>query len=206
MKFLQTLMQKPWTADQIAIDNAEDGVAVALPPSKLGLRFFLGTLTVLMSLFVITYSDRMTLSDWHPVTEPWLLWINTGVIILSSVLMQMSLIAVRDGRFEGVRSNFMLAGVCAVAFLIGQLIACKQLIDAGYFAAENPANAYFYLLTVTHGIHLFGGLVAWARVALRIRRGETDTRKLHESVDLCTVYWHFLLFVWIVFFTLLLFT
>jgi cytochrome c oxidase subunit 3 len=206
VKFLQTLMQKPWTADQIAIDNAEDGVAVALPPSKLGLRFFLGSITVLMSLFVIGYSDRMTLSDWHPVTEPWLLWINTGVIILSSVLMQTALVAIRGGRFDGVRTNFMLAGVCALVFLVGQIIACIQLINAGYFAADNPANAYFYLLTIAHGIHLSGGLVAWARVALRIRRGETDPRKLHESVDLCTVYWHYLLFVWLVFFTLLLFT
>lgn len=206
MKILQTLMQKPWTADQMAIDDLDDGVAIEVLPSKLGLRFFLGSITVLMSLFVIGYSDRMTLSDWHPVSEPWLLWINTGVIVLSSVLMQRALVTIRAGRFDGVRTNFMLAGVCAMVFLVGQIIACIQLINAGYFAAENPANAYFYLLTIAHGIHLSGGLVAWARVALRIRRGETDPRKLHESVDLCTVYWHYLLFVWVVFFTLLLFT
>lgn len=206
MKILETLMQKPWTAEQIAVDNTEDGIAVAIPPSKLGLRFFLGAIAVLMSLFVIGYSDRMVLSDWHPLSEPWLLWLNTAVVIVSSVLMHLSLVAAREGRFEGLKSNFMLAGVAAFAFLVGQAVACNQLIAAGYFAADNPANAYFYLLTVSHSVHLAGGLVAWGRVALRIRAGERDIAKLYESVDLCTVYWHFLLFVWLVFFVLMLFT
>ena len=75
----------------------------------------------------------------------------------------------------------------------------------GYYAAGNPANAFFYLLTGVHGLHLLGGLVVWVRTAARMARGaELDDVRL--SVELCTVYWHYLLLVWLVLFGLLLLT
>ena len=205
MKFLAELRKKPWMADQIQIDNAHQGSSYALPAASLGLRVFLGVVTVLLTLFVLAYSDRMTVSDWRPLPEPWLLWLNTAVLILSSIAMQKGLIAVRQARIEGVKTSIMAAGVCAFVFLLGQMLVWQQLIDLGYFAATNPANAFFYLLTALHGIHLLGGLVAWGRIVTRMGR-ETDAARLRMSVELCTVYWHFLLVVWLVFFAILLFT
>jgi len=52
---------------------------------------------------------------------------------------------------------------------------------------------------------LLGGLVAWFRASLRLWRG-ADVTKIQMSVDLCAVYWHFLLLVWLVMFGLLLVT
>ena len=34
--------------------------------------------TVLFSLFVVAYSDRMLISDWKNMPEPWFLWLNTS--------------------------------------------------------------------------------------------------------------------------------
>ncbi len=205
MNILEQLRQKPWTAEQIRVDNAHDGSAYALPAATLGLRVFLGVVTVLLSLFVIAYSDRMAGSDWRPLSEPWLLWLNTGVLILSSVAMQKALIAARQSQIEGLKTSLLAAGGCALVFLLGQMLVWQQLVALGYFAASNPANAFFYLLTALHGIHLLGGLVAWGRIITRMGR-ETEAAELRASVELCTVYWHFLLVVWLLFFALLLFT
>lgn len=205
MNILEQLRQKPWTAEQIRVDNAHDGSAYALPAATLGLRVFLGVVTVLLSLFVIAYSDRMAGSDWRPLSEPWLLWLNTGVLILSSVAMQKALIAARQSQIEGLKTSLLAAGGCALVFLLGQMLVWQQLVALGYFAASNPANAFFYLLTALHGIHLLGGLVAWGRIITRMGR-ETEAAELRASVELCTVYWHFLLVVWLAFFALLLFT
>ncbi len=69
----------------------------------------------------------------------------------------------------------------------------------------NPANAFFYLLTAVHGVHLLGGLWVWARSTTKVWTGaEADSVRL--SIELCTVYWHFLLLVWIVMFGVLLST
>ena len=205
MNIFKELRQKPWTAEQAVLDDAHDGSAYVLAKSKLGLRILLTSITVLLSLFVIAYSDRMAVSDWHPLPEPWLLWLNTAVLILSSVAMQRGVNAARQRHIEGVKSNLLAAGGCAFAFLLGQLFVWQQLIALGYFAAANPANAFFYLLTAVHGVHLLGGLVAWGRVVKRLGRAP-DTVRLRESMELCATYWHYLLIVWLVFFILLLFT
>ena len=81
----------------------------------------------------------------------------------------------------------------------------QQLSASGYFLTSNPANAYFYLITALHGVHLLGGLWVWARATGRVWRG-TELGEARLSVELCTVYWHYLLLVWLVLFTLLLTT
>ena len=205
MNILQELRQKPWMADQAVLDDAHDGTAYVLAKPKLGLRVLLTSITVVMSLFVIAYSDRMFVSDWHPLPEPWILWLNTAILILSSVAMQRGVNAARERQIAAVKTNMLAAGGFAFAFLFGQLLVWQQLIGLGYFAAADPANAFFYLLTAVHGLHLLGGLVALGRVVKRFKQAP-DTVRLRESMELCATYWHYLLIVWLVFFILLLFT
>ena len=98
--------------------------------------------------------------------------------------------------------GLLTAGFFSFAFLVGQLIVWRGLADAGYFATTNPANAFFYLLTGVHGLHLLGGLVALALTADKVWRG-FEVNQVRLSVQLCAVYWHFLLALWLVLFTLL---
>jgi cytochrome c oxidase subunit 3 len=63
--------------------------------------------------------------------------------------------------------------------------------------ASNPANSFFYLLTAVHGLHLTGGLVALGRTSAKVWRG-TEIADMRLSVELCAIYWHFLLLVWLV--------
>ena len=176
-----------------------------MPTVKLGLGVFLAVATVVFSLSVVVYLDRMTFADWRPLPEPWLLWPNTAILILSSVALQWARVAANRGRIDGVRAGLLAGGGFAFAFLAGQLLAWQQLAALGYFAATNPANAFFYLLTALHGLHLLGGLVAWGRTTAKMWRG-FEVAELRLSVELCAVYWHFLLLVWLVLFGLLLFT
>ena len=68
---------------------------------------------------------------------------------------------------DGVRAGLIRGGVFAFTFLAGQLCAWRQLDAAGYFLAANPADAFFYLFTGVHGLHLLGGLVALGRLPIR---------------------------------------
>ena len=176
-----------------------------MPSEKIALRVFLAVVTVLFSLMVVVYSDRMSLSDWRPLQEPWLLWLNTGVLIVASVAFQWALVSARRGRIDGVRNGMWSAGFCTFAFLIGQLWIAQQLSAAGYYPDSSPAVAFLYLLSGAHGVHLVGGLVAWCRTALKIRRGQ-GLDQLYLSVELCAVYWHYLLGIWLVLFGLMVLT
>ena len=65
------------------------------------------------------------------------------------------------------------SGLLTFGFLAGQLVVWKQLNDAGYFVSTSAAAAFFYLFTAVHGLHVLGGLVAWARASAQgvARRG-----------------------------------
>lgn len=202
MSFIGYLMEKPWT-HQGEVDDRHG--AIALPTVTLGLRMFLAVVTVLFSLLIVSYSDRMKFADWLQLPTPSLLWLNTALLVLSSVGLHWAQVNVRRGQMDGVQAGLLAGGVFAFAFLIGQVLASRQLTALGYFAAANPAIAFFYLLTAVHGLHLLGGLVAWGRTSAKVWRGYAAV-DVRLSVELCAVYWHFLLVVWLVLFGLLLFT
>ncbi len=205
MSFFRQLTEKPWVMAQGGVVELHAGRAFPLPVATLGLRVFLAVVTVLFSLIVIAYADRMTVADWRPLPEPWLLWPNTALLILSSVALQWASVGARRGQMDGVKTGLLVGGVSALAFLAGQLLAWQQMAGLGYFAATNPANAFFYLITGLHGLHLLGGLVAWGRTAAKVWRGY-EAVQVRLSVELCAVYWHFLLVVWLVLFVLMLST
>ena len=86
----QLLTEKPWEKDQIEADNQHEGKTVNLSKQKLGLRTIMAASTVLFSLFIVAYSDRMLISDWKNMPEPWLLWLNTVILVISSIVFHMT--------------------------------------------------------------------------------------------------------------------
>ena len=92
------------------------------------------------------------------------------------------------------------------AFVVGQLIAWQQLQSSGQFITSNPANAFFYFLTGAHAVHIIGGMYVWARATAGVVLGKRDAPAIARSIELCAIYWHFLLLVWLVLFGLLLST
>jgi cytochrome c oxidase subunit 3 len=196
------LTAKPWVTAQARIDDFHLGSTFSLPTATLGLRVFLAVVTVLFSLLILAYGTRMELEDWRPQPQLSLLWLNTAMLVLSSLAMQWARIAARRGEIDGVWIGLFAGGVFAAAFLGGQIVAWRQLNMLVGFNITNPAIGFFFLITALHGLHLLGGLVAWGRTTAKVWRG-FDVVEVRLSVELCTVYWHFLLLVWLVLFGLL---
>lgn len=200
----QTLNVRPWVSQRSVASVDGDG-ALPLPKVKVGLWVFLAVATSLFALLISAYHMRMMESDWARLPIPKVLWLNTTVLILSSVAMHWTRAAALRAEIDGVRTGLVAAGVFAFSFLAGQLWAWQQLNASGYFVAANPANAFFYLLTALHGMHLLGGLWVWGKTTVKVLHG-VEVGKVRLSVELCTVYWHYLLLVWLVLFAVLLHT
>ncbi len=206
----QTFNVTPWVASSATDSVRDDGVRspftrIALPNVKLGLGVLLAVATSLFALFISAYSIRMEYPDWRPLVEPGLLWVNTGILVMSSIFMQWAWNAAKRSDFQSVARGIGVGGACAVAFIIGQLAAWDQLSSSGYFITGNPANGFFYVLTGVHALHLAGGLVALSRSVSRLWRRQ-DMESIKLGVELCAVYWHYLLVVWLILFGLLLTT
>jgi cytochrome c oxidase subunit III len=197
----QRLTAKPWL-EVSAIGEVPDTGASSLPAGTIGLGVFLAVVSSLFALFISAYFMRMQVADWAEMPSPKVLWFNTGVLILSSVALQYAKVAARRGRMQGVGDGLIAGNLFAFIFLVGQLFAWRQLNAAGYFLTANPANAFFYLLTGLHGLHLLGGLVVLVLTTEKVWRG-FELGQVHLSVNLCAIYWHFLLLLWLVLFSLL---
>ena len=203
----QILAQKPWDPSQAKIDDMHEGGTINLSKGKLGLRFIMFVSTIFFCLFIVTYSDRMVYPDWQRMPEPWLLWFNTAVLFFSSMVFVSTQIASKNNQFQIVKNRLLLIGFLAFAFLIGQLLVWQQLIANGFYVSTNPSNAYFYVFTALHGLHLLGGLVYWYLTIKKVGiSSDIVISKVKHTVELCAIYWHFLLAVWVVLFGLMLFS
>ena len=202
MSIFSTLSTKPWVAER---GYVSDSHGFGLPTARVFLSVFLGVVTAVFGLLTAAYFVRMTYADWQSLPVPALLWLNTAILILSSVALQWARTSAGRQQADRVRWGLLAGGALAFAFLVGQFLVWQQLGSLGYFVDTNPSNSFFYLITGLHGLHLLGGLVAWLRASLRLWRG-AETDKIRMSVELCAVYWHFLLLVWLVMFGLLLVT
>ncbi|WP_020681785.1 cytochrome c oxidase subunit 3 [Marinobacterium rhizophilum] len=177
--------------------------------ATLGLRVFLAVVSSFFFLFLIAFIARSQLADWQPLTEPAAplsrlepLWLNTLVLMLGSLALQWARVAAgQDRRLESL-AGCLLGGFCALVFIAGQLWLWRSFVIQGYGFTANPANSFFFLLTGLHGLHLLGGLVAWARTLWRYVRG-LGLDRIRPGLSLCAIYWHYLLALWLLLFLLL---
>ncbi|WP_026618161.1 cytochrome c oxidase subunit 3 [Ensifer aridi] len=194
----QRVTSRPW----LEVGHAHDRRSGApMPPAKVGLGVFLAVVGALFSLAISAYFMRMTSSDWGALPLPGFLWVNTGILTAGSIALHWTKVEAERRHDEAARTGLLAALAAGLAFLAGQLFAWRILSGAGYLLADNPANSFFYMLTGMHGLHILGGLLALGRVTARAWNTPFD-RRLRLSIELCAVYWHFMLIVWLVLFAL----
>lgn len=195
----QTVNVQPWQAQAAGVEVI---VPAPRPAIQTALWVFLAVATSLFVLFVSAYSMRLGLADWTPLPRPRLLTLNTALLVGASLAMQWAVHAARRGQPADLRRGLATGGLLTTGFLAGQVAVWMQLNDAGYLVSTSAASAFFYLFTAVHGLHVLGGLVAWARAWRRAWR-DADAARIRLAVQLCATYWHFLLAVWVALYALL---
>ena len=190
MTILARLAEKSWEP----ASDRDPAASSGRRPSAggIGLSVYFAVALVMFSLLGAAYVMRMGLhasmghaDDWVAMPDPPLLWINSGILAANSIAWEIARRSFDNGRTVRAAATGTALGL---AFLIGQWLLWRHYLAQGYYLSSNPANAFFYLLTALHGLHILGGFVAAAWVLA--------AHNLH-NVRLCAVYWHFLLFIWI---------
>ena len=166
----------------------------------LGLAAILMFFLALISAFIVRKSLG---GDWMATAVPRILWLNTAILLASSLTLERARRGLAAADLPGFRHWWGITTALGVTFLTGQIVAWRQLAEAGVYLASNPSSSFFYLLTGAHGLHLFGGVLALAVVWLR---GEPPAARLTRSTAarVAGVYWHFMGLLWVCLFLLLL--
>ena len=146
--------------------------------------------------------------DWLHFRLPSILWLNTALILASSVTLDGGRRNHRRGGGDPSGGVLALPGpvsrtarwidvtlALGILFLAGQLVAWRQLAGQGLYLATNPSSAFFYILTALHGLHLLGGFAGLLYVRQRLRRGATLAAG--PALGAATLYWHFMAVLWL---------
>lgn len=146
--------------------------------------------------------------SWERFTAPPLLWLSSGVLALSSVMLESARHALRRALVAIYRGR--VAGTLALAavFLGAQLASAMQLAAQGIGTAANPHGSAFYIFMALHGAHLAGG-TGWLAYLFAASRSlftgsENDLRKHRRVAAAAALYWHFMGVLWAVLFFFLL--
>jgi cytochrome c oxidase subunit 3 len=172
----------------------------AVTPRQLGLWAFLATVTMLFAGFTSAILVRRTAADWPMLPLPSLLWVNSVVLLVSSVAMEAVRRASRQDQCREVRRWLIVVVALGAVFLIGQLGAWRQLAAQGVFLPSNPHSSFFYILTGVHGVHLLGGIVGLFYLVVATSRRMSAPL---STVNLFATYWHFVGGLWVYLFVVL---
>jgi cytochrome c oxidase subunit 3 len=172
----------------------------APPPASTGIWVFVAavcmTFAALTSALVVRKGGAL---DWRHFTLPYILYLNTAVLLASSVTLEIArrhVAAFMSGpKTTAANPSRWLYATLSLGFLFlaGQYLAWRQLSAQGLYLATNPSSSFFYVFTALHAVHLLGGLYAMTRVI----------RKLNQHVlrrvtlDATAHYWHFMDVLWI---------
>ncbi|MDB5544839.1 MAG: cytochrome-c oxidase [Hyphomicrobiales bacterium] len=196
----QRLASKPWL-EQGLMEEFPAAGALRVPARTLGVGVLLAVIGCLFALLFSAYVMRSELTDW-PVARPLpgLLWLNTAILAWSSLALQTASQAAGRERGSMVLGLLAAAGLSAAVFLGAQFALLARLSGEGLFLASNPASSFLWLITIVHGLHLFGGLIALTAIGVLTRRAMAASR---AAIGLCAAYWHGMLVIWLFFVALL---
>jgi cytochrome c oxidase subunit 3 len=167
-----------------------------------GMTIGLGGILMFFMALVSAYIVRKGMPDsgWVPLPVfPRILWLNTLILVASSVTIARSRSLFRADDLPGFRHWWGVTTILGIFFLVGQVIAWRQMVRAGVFLATNPSSSFFYVFTAAHGLHLLGGILALLSVLFR----PTHRLTRGTATEVVAMYWHFMDGLWVFLFLLL---
>ena len=201
-KLFGTLTDRPWEKKQIEADNYHLGKTFDISLQMSAVVVIFGVSTVLFTLVVTGYLYSIPVSqDTQYLLKPNLLWANTSILLLVAYFFNKITNQLKSNTTKNTRDNLLIVGFLSYTFLFGQILFWFQLMKSGNYVSTNNYFSSFYIFTALHGLHLLGGLFFWGKIFSKINKlKKEEIIKEKKSIDALSLYWTFLLIVWIVFF------
>ena len=147
---------------------------------------------------------RKTGNDWVNFRLPAIIWVNTIVLLTSSFTINLARKRLALNDLAGFKLMWRSTTALGVAFLVGQVVAWRELVAMGFYVGSNPSSSFFYVFTAAHAAHVIGGVFALFYVLFR-DFGKTKRLSLPVAAETTSYYWHFMDGLWLFLLALLFF-
>ena len=176
---------------------------LSMHPKKFALWLIMVSIAMMFAAWTSYYLVRQGNGSWEVFDLPDLFWTTTVIILLSSITMHWSYLQARRDKVSQLKVGVGLTLVLGVAFLIGQVLAWRELVAHGnHLTGGNPSESIVYVISGVHGLHIVGGIVFLLIVLASVARNKIHSKNMLR-MELCTTYWHFLGILWLYLFVFL---
>jgi cytochrome c oxidase subunit III len=173
------------------------------PTSHAQSGVWVGIFAITMSFAAFTSAlyVRQGSGDWTHVSLPPLIYVNTCILLLSSITLEMSRRAFLNApalEASALREALRWLGITLVfglAFVVGQYFVWRELAERGLYLATNSNSSFLYVFTGVHVLHVLGGITGLLRLLVRMTRKHVTLRR--NSVMNTAIYWHFMGVLWL---------
>jgi len=165
-------------------------------PHKFTLWVALGSIVMMFAGLTSAYIVKRDAPGWTTFSIPRAFWYSTGVMLLSSVTVQMALKAFKEREMMRYRNLITLTAFLGVAFVALQWIGFKSIWNGGVTLKGSGGGQFLYIIAGLHALHVLGGIVAL--IILFIKAFASKVRRYNSiPIELMSTYWHFVDLLWI---------
>lgn len=180
---------------------------LAMHPKKFALWLFIASVVMMFAALTSAYFVRQAEGNWLIFDLPSLFWVNTAIILVSSVTMHWAYWSAKRDNLETVKLALGLTLALGIAFLIGQFLAWGQMVESSIHFVNNRASgvsgSFVYVLSGLHGLHIVSGVIFLIIVLVSTLRYKVHSKNMTQ-MEMCVTYWHFLDVLWLYLFVFLL--
>jgi cytochrome c oxidase subunit 3 len=176
---------------------------ISMHPKKFALWLFLVTVVMIFAALTSAYIVRQAEGNWLEYELPEIFWVTSGIVILSSISLQVAYFAAKKDNFLGLRIGMVATVLLGIGFLVGQWYSWVALVDREVFFVGNPSGSFLYVFTGLHAVHLISGVIFLIIVLISTFRDKVHSQALN-TLEMAITYWHFLGGLWLYLFLFLL--
>jgi cytochrome c oxidase subunit 3 len=168
-------------------------------PHKFTLWVAIGSMIMMFAGLTSAYIVKRSQANWVMVEIPWMFWLSTATILLSSLTMHLALKSFKERRMQAYRRFMVLTAILGIGFLGLQVAGFQayrsmdiRLVGAG----SNASHSFLLAIAGMHGLHVLGGVIALTFMAVK---AISSRKRSYDSVpvEVVATYWHFVDILWI---------
>jgi cytochrome c oxidase subunit III len=192
------------TNSTMKLTQPEPAEVRSVHPQKFML--WLGIVSILMMFAGWTsgYLVRKAEGNWLEFEMPRIFWYSTGVLILSSISMHLSVRAAKKDNFGTLKTAISVTFALGMLFLAMQIKGFYELVEQNLYFVGNPSVSFFDVFIFIHGVHVISGIIVLCFAFVAAWRMNIHAKRL-DQIEMSAIYWHFLDALWLYLFLFLLY-
>lgn len=179
--------------DTVMVNDAQ---RKKIHPHKFTLWVGIGSIIMMFAGLTSAYIVKRDQPNWTSFEMPLSFWYSTGVMLLSSLIVQMAVLAFKQRNVLKYRKLISVTVVLGLLFIVLQWVGFKQLWNSGLRLNGSGGVQFLYIIFGLHAVHVLGGIVAL--MVMFFRAFSRRNRNYNAvPIEVAASYWHFVDILWV---------